>query len=115
MPERTGSEVIDPVCEGKVDAEAAADAGCEEEETTAASVSVEVAARMYPSARAHRKNKARGRRLQSSRASSGFAIDPLTKPVDKNAPNKLIEHVRRNSILLVNTWSEMVVCKRRCG
>ena len=44
MPERTVSGVLDPVCEGKVDAEAAADAGYEEEDTTAASVFVEVAA-----------------------------------------------------------------------
>lgn len=36
VPERTVSEVIEPVCEGMVDAEAAADAGWEEEDTTAA-------------------------------------------------------------------------------
>ena len=98
MPERTGSEVIDPVREGKVDA--AADAGLEEEDTTAASDFVEVAARIYGSAGAHRQNEARGRRLHSCLASSGFAIDCLTRPVDDNAPNKPIEYVRRNNILL---------------
>ena len=95
----TASEVLDPVGEGKVDAEAAADAGCEEEDTAAVSGFVEVAARMQRSARAQRPNKARGGRLRSSRASSGFAIDPFRTPVDNVAPNKPIEYGMRNNIL----------------
>ena len=55
VPERTVSGVIEPVCEGMVDAEAAADAGWEEEDTAAAASELaDAASRMYRSARAQR-------------------------------------------------------------
>ena len=97
--ERMVSGAIDPVCEGKVDAEAAADAGCEEEDTAAASDLVEVAARMDRSAEGHGQNQARGWPLHSCRASSRFAIDLFTRPVDSNDPNKPIEYVRKSILL----------------
>ena len=39
-------------------------------------------------------------RLQSSRASSGLAIDSFTTPVEKNTPNNPIEPVRKKNIRL---------------
>ena len=63
MPERTVSEVREAVCEAKVDAEAAAEAGCEEEDTTAASDFDEVAVRMHRPVRSQWQNKGRGRWL----------------------------------------------------